>query len=65
MKENDISIEELMKSIYDSKLEIEKQKEYIEKNSKQIETLKKSLEIQNNNQKEKQDKILEKAKIPI
>ena len=62
MKENDISIEELMKSIYDSKLEIEKQKEYIEKNSKQIETLKKSLEIQNNNQKEKQDKILEKAR---
>ena len=62
MKENDISIEELMKSIYDSKLEIEKQKEYIEKNSKQIEALRKSLEAQNENQKEKQDKILEKAR---
>ena len=62
MKTQDISIEELMKDIYDSKLAIEKEKEEIEKNSHQIEALRKALEAQNNIQKEKQDKILEKAR---
>lgn len=62
MTKKDISIEELMKNIYDNKLEIEKEKEIIEKNSKQIESLRKSLEAQSENQKEKQDKILEKAR---
>ena len=62
MKSQDVSIEELMKNIYDSKLAIEKEKEKIEKNSNQIEALRKSLEIQNNNQKEKQDKILDSAR---
>ena len=62
MKTQDVSIEELMKSIYDNKLAIEKEKEKIERNSNQIETLRKSLEIQNNNQKEKQDKILDSAR---
>lgn len=62
MKSQDVSIEELMKNIYDSKLAIEKEKEEIEKNSNQIEALRKSLEIQNNNQKEKQDKILDSAR---
>lgn len=62
MKSQDVSIEELMKNIYDSKLEIEKEKEEIQKNSNQIETLRKSLEAQTNNQKEKQDKILDKAR---
>ena len=62
MKSQDVSIEELMKNIYDSKLAIEKEKKEIEKNSNQIEALRKSLEIQNSNQKEKQDKILDKAR---
>ncbi len=62
MKSQDVSIEELMKNIYDSKLAIEREKEKIEKNSNQIEALRKSLEIQNNNQKEKQDKILDSAR---
>ena len=62
MKSQDVSIEELMKNIYDSKLEIEKEKEEIQKNSNQIETLRKSLEAQNNIQKEKQAKILDKAR---
>lgn len=62
MKSQDVSIEELMKNIYDSKLAIEKEKEKIEKNSNQIEALRKSLEIQNSNQKEKQDKLLDKAR---
>ena len=63
MKNDDISIEELMKNIYDNKIEIEKEKEAIAKNSNQIELLRKSLENENNKQKEKQNKIIEEAKI--
>ena len=63
MKNDDISMEELMKNIYDNKVEIEKEKEAITKNSNQIEILRKSLENENNKQKEKQNKIIEEAKI--
>ena len=63
MKNDDISIEELMKNIYDNKVEIEKEKEAIAKNSNQIDILRKSLENENNKQKEKQNKIIEEAKI--
>ncbi len=62
MKDNDVSIEELMKSIYDDKIKIEKEKEEIEKNSNQIEALRKSLENENTRLQEKQDKILNAAK---
>lgn len=62
MKQEDISIEELMKSIHDSKIAIEKEKEKIEQNSRQVEVLRKSLENQLNIQKDKQDKIIENAK---
>ena len=62
MKSDDVSIEEVMKNIYDSKIAIDKEKEEIEKNLKQVEMLRKSLERDNNLQKEKQDKIIESAK---
>ena len=62
MKQEDISIEELMKSIHDSKIAIEKEKEKIEQNSRQLEVLRKSLENELNIQKDKQDKIIENAK---
>ena len=62
MKANDVSIEELMKSIYDNKVKIEKEKEEIKKNSNQIEALRKSLENENTRLQEKQDKILNDAK---
>ena len=62
MKHDDISIEELMKNIYDNKIEIEKEREKIQKNSNQIEMIRKSLENENSKQKEKQNKILEDAK---
>ena len=62
MKNDNISIEELMKKIYDNKIKIEKEKEKIEKNSSQIALLRKSLENENNKQKEKQNKIIEEAK---
>ena len=62
MKNDDVSIEEVMKNIYDNKIAIDKEKEEIEKNLKQVEMLRKSLERDNNLQKEKQDKIIETAK---
>lgn len=57
-----ISIEELLKNIYDDKIEIEKEKETIQKNAKQIENLRKSLEQKNSTVKQKEFDILEKAK---
>lgn len=62
LKQDDVSVEELLKSIYDDKLTMEKEKEETEKNLIQIENLRKSLEQEKDReQKEKQDKI-EKAK---
>ena len=58
-----IHIEELLKSIYDDKQEIEKEKEKIKKNSNQIEILRKNLERENSDAEEKEKLILEKAKL--
>ncbi len=60
--QDDISIEELMKNMYDDKIAIEKEREEIEKNSSQIETLRISLEKEKRHQKDKQNKIIEDAK---
>lgn len=62
MHEDNISIEEVMKNIYDDKIEIEKEKEKIKQNSTTIEDLRKELEKQNKNLQEKQNKILQNAK---
>ena len=62
LKKEDVGIEELMKSIYDNKIKIEAEKEQIDKNLAQAEALRKLLESEKNRQKEKEDKILEKAK---
>ena len=59
---DNISIEELLKNIYDDKLTIEKDKENIEKNLAQIELLRKSLENENNALREKEKTIIENAK---
>lgn len=63
LKEDDISIENLLKSIYDDKLSIEKEKERIEKNSNQIENLRKSLERDNSKLNKEAENILSDAKI--
>ena len=63
MKSDNISIEELLKNIYDDKLEIEKEKDKIQKNSSQIEMLRKSLEEKTNALNNKESEILEKARI--
>lgn len=60
---NDISIEELLKNIYDDKITIQKEKEEIEKNLVQAELLRKSYETKSNTLKEKETSIIEKAKI--
>lgn len=60
---NTISIEELLKNIYDNKILIEKEKEQIEKNLIQIQNLRKSLEDKNNSLTKKEQSIIENAKI--
>lgn len=57
-----INIEELLKSIYDNKLQIEKEKELIDKNLNQIEVLRNSLETDLSTHKQKEKEIIEKAK---
>ena len=63
LKDDKIPIEELLKSIYDNKLEIEKQKEETEKNLRQIELLRKSLEQKQDDVLEKRAQLLEDAKL--
>ncbi len=63
MKEEHVSIEELMKNIYDDKIKIEQEKEKIQKNSNQIELLRKSLEKENEDVKRRENEAIEKAKI--
>ena len=63
LKEDEISIEELLKNIYDDKLIIESEKEEIIKNKNQIELLRKSLEQEKNSQKDLKEDKIEKAKI--
>ena len=62
IESNDISIEELMKNIYDNKIKIEQEKKEISKNLIQVEKLRKSLENDKITQKEKQERIIEDAK---
>ncbi len=60
---DDISIEELLKNIYDDKIQIEKEKDEITKNLNQVQALRKSLEKDNSRQKEKEKQLAENAKI--
>ena len=62
VEKNDIHIEDLLKGIYDNKLEIEKQKEETTKNLNQVEMLRKKLETDYSDLEEKANKMLIKAK---
>ena len=62
IEQSDIDIENLLKSIYDDKITIEKEKEKILKNSNQIEILRKSLESDNKASEGTAKEIIEKAK---
>ena len=63
VEKNDIDIEDLLKGIYDNKLEIEKQKEETIKNLRQIELLRKKLEIDYSDKEEKVNSMISKAKL--
>lgn len=63
MQDDHISVEELIKNIYDDKVEIEKEKDKIKQNSNQIEMLRKSLDSKNATLTNKENEIIEKAKI--
>ena len=62
VEKNDINIEDLLKGIYDNKLEIEKQKEETTKNLNQVEMLRKKLETDYSDLEEKANTLLIKAK---
>lgn len=63
LKQDSINIEELLKNIYDDKVEIERQKEEINKNLAQAQSLRKSLEKENISKKDKELEALNKAKL--
>lgn len=62
LSEDNISIEELIKNIYDDKLTIEKEKEKILKNSNQVELLRKQLENNVSDVESREKTIIQKAK---
>lgn len=62
LKDDDISIEELLKNIYDDKITIEKEKEEIQRNRNQIEMLRRKLEHETSSQLENKKNQVEKAK---
>ncbi len=62
MNSKDISIEDLLKEIYDNKIEIEKEKQEITKNLNQIEMLRKKLEKDYSDSEQKAILLVENAK---
>lgn len=63
LNKKDIDFETLLKSIYDDKLKIEKEKEQIEKNLHQVELLKNNLQRDDSKIREQEKEILNKAKL--
>lgn len=63
MDTDNISIEELIKNIYDDKVTVEKEKEKITQNSNQIDQLRKQLEAEHSSVSNRENEIIEKAKI--
>ena len=62
MDKQDIDIENLLKKIYDDKLEIEKAKEETQKNLNQIEVLKRNLQRDDTELKKKEKDLIDNAK---
>lgn len=60
--EDDANIEQMLKNIYDDKLEIEKEKERYTNNANQVEALRKSLERDNSNLIKEANMIITNAK---
>lgn len=62
IEKNDVNIEDLLKGIYDNKLEIEKQKEETSKNLNQVELLRKKLETDYSDLEQKANEMIINAK---
>ena len=63
MDKQDVDIEALLKKIYDDKIEIEKEKEEIQKNLNQVEVLKKNLQRDDSKLKQQEQELINNAKI--
>ena len=63
LDKKDIDFEELLKTIYDDKITIEKEKEQIEKNLHQVELLKNNLQKDDSRVREQETEIINKAKL--
>ena len=63
MSNQDINIEELLKSIYDDKSEIEREKEEISKELNQVSLLRKKLEVDYSDLEKKKRDLIDNAKI--
>ena len=63
LSKQDIDIENLLKSIYDDKLAIEKEKEELEKNLNQVTLLKKNLQRDNSILEKQEKELINNAKI--
>ena len=63
LNKKDVDFETLLKSIYDDKLKIEKEKEQIEKNLQQVELLKNNLQRDDSKIREQEKEIINKAKL--
>lgn len=63
LDKQDVDIETLLKKIYDDKIEIEKEKEEIQKNLNQVELLRKNLQRDDNKLKQQEKELIDNAKI--
>ena len=63
MDQQDIDIESLLKKIYDDKIEIEREKEEVQKNLNQVQVLKKNLERDDSKLKMQEQELINNAKI--
>ena len=63
LNKKDVDFETLLKSIYDDKLKIEKEKEQSEKNLHQVELLKNNLQRDDSKIREQEKEIINKAKL--
>ena len=63
MHSDDIKFEEILKKIYDDKSQIEKEKDEITKNLEEVSNLKNSLEMKSISLKQKEDEIINNAKV--
>ena len=63
LKDDNIHIEDILKNIYDNKIQIEYEKQEIDKNLMQIQNLRKELEKENKDVKQKEQELIENAKL--